>query len=53
MSHKNYKSKPDANFKFYSFSTSGDMTSQTFPLKKGTSYRMGHFIPQNGFNFKK
>ena len=31
----------------------GDMTSQNFPLKKGTSHRIRIFPPGNGFNFKK
>ena len=44
---------PNAKFESGSFSSFGDMTSQNFPLKKGTSHRIGIFTPENGFNFKK
>ena len=38
MSHYNYKSMSDANFEPGSRSRFGDMTSQIFPLKKGTNH---------------
>ena len=37
MSHYSHKSMPDAKFESGSFSTFGDMTSQNFTLKRGTS----------------
>ena len=40
MSHYSNKSIPDANFEVDSYSSFGDMTSQIFPQKKGTSHQM-------------
>ena len=34
---------PDAKFEFGSFSSFGDVTSQNFPLKKGTSHQFQIF----------
>ena len=44
---------PDAKFESSSLSSFGDMTSQSFHLKKGTSRRIRYLPPENGFNFKK
>ena len=44
---------PDANFESGSLSSFGDMTSQNFLLKKGTSHRIWICAPENGFNFRK
>ena len=44
---------PDAKFESSSFSIFGNMTSQNFPLKKGTNHPIRIFTPENGFNFKK
>ena len=43
----------DAKFEFGSISSFGDMTSQNFPLKKGTNHQIRIFFPENGFDFKK
>ena len=43
----------NAKFEFGSFSTFGDMTSQNFPLKRGTSHKIRIFTLENGFNFQK
>ena len=54
MSHYDLKSIPDAKFESGSFSSFGDMTSQIFPWKKGTSHQILVFLPpENGFNLKK
>ena len=53
MSNYSYKSMPDIKSGFGSFSSFGDMTSQNFPFKKGTSHRIRIFAPENGFNSKK
>ena len=45
MNHYGHKSMPDAKFGSGSFSSFGDMTSQNFPLQKGTSHRFGIFTP--------
>ena len=53
MSHYSHKSMPDAKFESGGFSIFGDMTSQNFPLKKGTSHRIRIFTPRtNVFHFK-
>ena len=39
ISHYSYKSMSDAKFEFGSFTSFGNMTSQNFPLKQGTSHR--------------
>ena len=44
---------PDAKLESGSLSGFGDMTSQNFHLKKGTSHRIRIFTPENGFNLKK
>ena len=43
MSHYGYKSIPDTKFEADSSSSFGDMTSQNFPLKKGTSHEIRLF----------
>ena len=53
MSHYSHKSISDAKFESDSSSSFGDMTSQNFPRKKGTSHEIRLFTPENGFNFKK
>ena len=45
MSHYGNKSIPDAKFESGSSSSFGDMTSQNFPPKKGTSHQIQLFIP--------
>ena len=45
MSHYSHKSSPDATFEADSSSSFGDMTSQTFPRKKGMSHRIRLFTP--------
>ena len=46
MIHYSHKSIPDAKFKSDSLSSFGDMTSQNFPLKKGTSHQIRLFTPR-------
>ena len=46
MSHYIYKSIPDAKFETNSSSSFGDITSQNFPQKKGTSHQIWLFIPR-------
>ena len=53
MSHYGHESIPDAKFESDSLFSFGDMTSQNFPRKKGTSHEIRLFTPGNGFNFKK
>ena len=50
MSHYIHKSIPDATFEADSFSSFGDMTSQNFPRKKGTSDQTRLFTPGIGYN---
>ena len=45
MSQYSYESMPDAKFEIGSFSGFGDVTSQNFPLKRGTSYKIRIFTP--------
>ena len=45
MSHYGHKSIPDAKFESDSSSSFGDMTSQNFPRKKGTSHEIRLFTP--------
>ena len=45
MSHYGHKSIPDAKFESKSSPSFGDMTSQNFPLKKGTSHEIWPFTP--------
>ena len=40
MSHYGHKSIPDAKFESSSSSSFGDMTSQNFPLKRGTHIKV-------------
>ena len=40
MSHYSYKNVSDAKFESGSFSSVGDMTSQNFSFKKGTSHQI-------------
>ena len=40
MSHYSHKSIPDAKFEADSSSSFGDMKSQNFPRKKGTSHQI-------------
>ena len=44
---------PDAKFESGSFSYSGDMTLQSFPLKRGTSHKIRILTQENGFNSEK
>ena len=53
MSQYSHESMPDAKFESGSFSSFGEMTSQNFPLKRGTSHKIRIFTPENGFNFEK
>ena len=45
MSHYGHKSIPDAASESDSSSSFGDMTSQNFPQKKGTSHEIRLFTP--------
>ena len=45
MSHYGHKSISDAKFESDSSSSFGDMTSQNFPRKKGTSQEIRLFTP--------
>ena len=45
MGHYIYKSIPDAKFEVDSFFSFGDMTSQNFLQKKGTSHPIRLFTP--------
>ena len=55
ISHYVHKSIPDAKFEADSPFSFGNMMSQNFPRKKGTSHKFGYLAPENenGFNFKK
>ena len=44
-----HKSIPDAKFEDDSSSSFGDMTSQNFPQKKGTSHQIRPFTPRKRF----
>ena len=46
MSHYIHKSIPDAKFEASSSSSFGDLTSQIFPWKKGTSHQIRLFTPR-------
>ena len=48
MSHYRHRSFPDAKFESDSSSSFGDMTSQNFPRKKGTSHEIRLFTPGKG-----
>ena len=45
MGHYIHKSIPDAKFEADSSSSFGDMTSQNFPRKTGTSHQIRLFTP--------
>ena len=45
MGHYIHKSIPDAKFEVDRFFSFGDMTSQNFPQKKGTSHPIQLFTP--------
>ena len=45
MSQYSHESMPDAKFESGIFSSFGDMTSQNFPLKRGTSHKIRIFTP--------
>ena len=45
MSQYNHESMPDVKFESGSFSSFGDMTSQKFPLKRGTSHKIRTLTP--------
>ena len=45
MTDYGHKSIPDAKFESGSSSSFGDMMSQTFPRKKGTSHKIRLFTP--------
>ena len=51
MSRYRKKNLPYGKFESSSFSIFGDMTLQTFSLKKGMSHRIRLFTPGNGFKF--
>ena len=53
MSHYGHKSIPDAKFESSSSSSFGDMTSQNFPQKKGTSHQIQLFTPGKWVLLKK
>ena len=54
MSYYGRQRIPDANFESGSSSSFGDMTSQNFPLKKGTSHQIRLFTPRKtGLTLKK
>ena len=53
LSHYIAKIIPDAKFEACSSSSFGDMTSQNFPQKKGTSHQIQLLSPENWFNFFK
>ena len=53
MSQYSHESMPDANLKSGSFFSFEDMTSQNFPLKRGTIMKSRYLHPENGFNFGK
>ena len=54
MSHYGHKIIPDAKFESDSSSSFGDMTSQNFPWKKGTSHEIRIFNPRKtGLTLKK
>ena len=46
MSYYIYKSIPDAKFEADRSVSFGDMMSQNFPRKKGTSHQIWLFIPE-------
>ena len=46
MSHYGHKSIPDAKFESDSSSSFGDMTSQNFSRKKGTSHEISAIYPR-------
>ena len=52
LDHYSHKSKPDAKFDCGIFSSFGLMTSQNFPLKKGTSHKIRIFTPRKEINIK-
>ena len=45
MSHYGHKSIPGGKLESGSFSSFGDMTSQNFPQRKGTSHKIWLFTP--------
>ena len=45
MNHYDYKCMPDTKFEFGNLSSFGNMTSQNFPQKKGTSHQVRLFTP--------
>ena len=49
MGHYIYKSIPDAKFEVDSSFSIGDMTSQNFAQKKGTSHPIRLFTPEKRF----
>ena len=53
MGHYIYKSIPDAKFEVDSSVSFGDMTSQNFPQKKGTSLPIRLFTPGKRVQLKK
>ena len=53
MSHYSYKYMPDARFESGSFFSFGDMMSQNFPLKWGTSYQIRIFTLGRWDDFEK
>ena len=53
MYHYVHKSIPDAKFEVDSSFSFGDMTSQNFPRKKGTSHQIRLFTPGKRVKLKK
>ena len=48
MSHYSHESMPNAKFESSSVSIVGDMTSESFPLKRGTSHQIQIFTSGKG-----
>ena len=46
VSHDSHNRIPDAKFEADTSSSFGDMTSQNFPRKKGTSHQLRLFTPR-------
>ena len=52
-SQYSHESMPDAKFESGSFSSFGDMTSQKFPLKRGTVIKFRYLPPEMDLSLKK
>ena len=51
ISHYTHKSIPVAKFESGGSFSFGDMTSHSFPQKKGMRHQIRLFTPENGFRF--